>query len=136
MARKAPVYLYYFRWETPVEGGRLRSRHDVDIPVVFDNVKLGAPLTRGGQEAMALAERISDARIAFARTGDPNTSKLPHWPAFKPTDRPTMIFDAQSVVENDPIRQQRAGHVSCVELELTLERGRPAPLNAQTHKSR
>jgi para-nitrobenzyl esterase len=83
MARKAPVYLYYFRWEAPVEGGRLRSPHEVDIPVVFDNVKLGAPLTGGGQEVMTLAERISDAWIAFARTGDPNTSKLPHWPAFK-----------------------------------------------------
>ena len=31
---------------------------------------------------MALADKVSDAWIAFARTGDPNTPKLPHWPRF------------------------------------------------------
>ena len=45
---------------------------------------------------MALADKVSDAWIAFARTGDPNTPKLPHWPAFNPTDRPTMVFNNES----------------------------------------
>jgi para-nitrobenzyl esterase len=104
---KAPVYLYYFRWETPVQGGRLKSPHTIEIPFAFDNVKISANLTGGGPEAMALADKVSDAWIAFARTGDPNTPKLPRWPRFNPTDRPTMVFNNASKVENDPIREQR-----------------------------
>jgi para-nitrobenzyl esterase len=70
-------------------------------------VKISANLTGGGPEAMALADKVSDAWIAFARTGDPNTPKLPRWPRFNPADRPTMVFNNVSKVESDPIREQR-----------------------------
>ena len=104
---KGPVYLYYWRWETPVDGGRLKSPHTIEIPFAFDNVKVSTRLTGGGPEAVALADRVSDAWIAFARTGDPNTKKLPRWPKFNATERPTMVFNTVSKVENDPIREQR-----------------------------
>jgi para-nitrobenzyl esterase len=113
---KGPVYLYYFRWETPVDGGRLKSPHTMEIPFAFDNVKISSRFTGGGQEAMALADKISDAWIAFARTGDPNTKKLPHWPAFNPTDRPTMVFNTVSKVENDPLREQRLAMFEAMKL--------------------
>jgi para-nitrobenzyl esterase len=112
----APVYLYYFRWETPVQGGRLKSPHTIEIPFAFDNVKVSATLTGGGAEAMALADKVSDAWIAFARTGDPNTSKLPRWPRFNSADRPTMVFNNVSKVENDPIRDQRVAMFSAMNL--------------------
>jgi para-nitrobenzyl esterase len=105
---KGPVYLYYFRWETPVQGGRLKSPHTIEIPFAFDNVKISANLTGGGPEAMALADKVSEAWIAFARTGDPNTPRLPRWPRYNAADRPTMVFNNVSKVENDPIREQRA----------------------------
>ena len=104
---KAPVYLYYFRWETPVEGGRLKSPHTMEIPFAFDNVQISARLTGGGPDAAALADKVSDAWIAFARTGDPNTPKLPDWPAFTARDRATMVIDNTSRVINDPLREQR-----------------------------
>jgi para-nitrobenzyl esterase len=104
---RGPVYLYYFRWETPVDGGRLKSPHTIEIPFAFDNIKLAVRLTGGGPEAMALADKVSDAWIAFARTGDPNTPKLPRWSAFNAADRQTMVFNTQSKLENDPIREQR-----------------------------
>jgi para-nitrobenzyl esterase len=104
---KGPVYLYYFRWETPVDGGRLKSPHTIEIPFAFDNVKAAARLTGGGPDAMALADRISDTWIAFAKTGNPNTSKLPRWTAFNTNDRPTMVIDNESQLVNDPIREQR-----------------------------
>ena len=104
---KAPVYLYYFRWETPVEGGRLKSPHTMEIPFAFDNVRISARLTGGGPDAAALADKVSDAWIAFARTGDPNTPKLPQWPVFTARDRATMVIDNTSKVINDPLREQR-----------------------------
>jgi para-nitrobenzyl esterase len=105
--RGGPVYLYYFTWETPVQGGRLRSPHTIEIPFAFDNIQAATRLTGGGAEASALADRVSDAWIAFARTGDPNTPKLPRWPAFDAANRQTMVINTQSRVENDPIREQR-----------------------------
>jgi len=104
---KGPVHLYYFTWATPVDGGRLKSPHTIEIPFAFDNVQISRQLTGGGADAMALADKASDTWIAFARTGDPNTSKLPHWPPFNPKERPTMVINNQSKIVDDPIRQQR-----------------------------
>jgi para-nitrobenzyl esterase len=103
---RGPVYLYYFRWESPYQGGRLKSPHTIEIPFVFDNVATSR-LTADAPDAPALADKVSDAWIAFARTGDPNTPKLPYWPAFGAVDRPTMVFDNVSTVVADPIREQR-----------------------------
>jgi para-nitrobenzyl esterase len=105
--KKAPVYLYYFRWETPVDGGRLKSPHTIEIPFAFDNVKAATRLTGGGAEAMALADKVSDTWIAFAKTGNPNNPKMPRWSGYNATDRPTMVFNTESRVVNDPIREQR-----------------------------
>jgi para-nitrobenzyl esterase len=103
---KAPVYLYYFRWESPVDGGRLKSPHTIEIPFAFHNVK-ASRLTSTSADAPALADKVSDAWVAFARKGDPNTPTLSRWAAFNPADRPTMVFNNESRVENDPIRAQR-----------------------------
>ena len=112
---KGPVYLYYFRWESPVDGGRLKSPHTTEIPFAFDNVK-SSRLTSTSPEAPALADKVSDAWIAFAKKGDPNTPKLPRWPAFNPKDRPTMVFNNESKVENDPIREQRQAMFAALNL--------------------
>ncbi len=102
-----PVFLYYFRWETPAEGGRLHSPHGIEVPFAFDNVKTHR-LTKPSPTAPALAERVSNAWIAFARTGNPNTPKLPAWPRYEPRLRPTMVFNDECTVANDPIGEQRA----------------------------
>lgn len=104
---RGPVYLYYFAWATPVQGGQLRTPHNMEIPFAFDNVQISANLTGGGPEAMSLADKVSDAWIAFARTGNPNTPKLPHWPTFDATHRSTMIFDNVSQIASDPQREKR-----------------------------
>ena len=117
---KGPVYLYYFRWETPADGGRLKSPHTIEIPFAFDNVKAATRLTGGGPEAMALADKVSDAWIAFARTGNPNTPKLPRWTAFNATDRPTMVIDNESKLVNDPIREQRLVMFKALGLQLDV----------------
>ena len=103
---QGPVYLYYFRWESPYEGGRFKAPHTVEIPFAFHNVD-ASPLTAGSPTAPALADKVSDTWIAFARTGNPSTSNLPAWPAYDAVTRATMVFDNQSTVVNDPIRAAR-----------------------------
>jgi len=65
------------------------------------------PLISKMPEAYALAEKGSGAWVAFARTGDPNTKALPHWPAYPEQSRDTMLFNNQSCVEQDPDREPR-----------------------------
>jgi para-nitrobenzyl esterase len=103
---RGPVYLYYFRWESPFDGGRLRSPHTIEIPFAFDNLD-ASPLTADAPTAPALADKVSDAWIAFARTGDPSTPKLPAWRAFDAVTRATMVFDDASAVVDDPIGNAR-----------------------------
>ena len=89
-----------------MDGGRLKSPHTIEIPFAFDTVK-AANLTKNSPVAQALADKVSAAWIAFARRGNPDTPALPHWPQFEPVKRPTMVFNNESRVENDPIREQR-----------------------------
>ncbi len=101
----APVYMYLFTWESPVLDGALRSTHCMEIPFVFANAKIHASMTGGGAQAETLAGRMSDAWIAFARTGNPNTPSLPHWPAYTPDQRATMFFDNDCEVRNGHDRE-------------------------------
>lgn len=98
----APVYLYSFAWDSPILDGRLHSFHCCDLPFVFDNTDRCDHMTGGGPEARDLAARISSAWVQFARTGNPNPSGLPDWPAFEAVKRATMIFDNTCTVKEDP----------------------------------
>src|SRR5262245_35867436 len=88
----APAYLYWFQWQTPVLDGRPRAFHCSELPFVFANTDRCAAMTGGGAEARALAGRMADAWIAFARNGNPNHPWLPQWPAFSPDACQTMVF--------------------------------------------
>lgn len=104
----APVYLYRLEWETPIDGGRMRTPHSLDIPLVFDNVARAPGLIGTGAEpAQQVADVMSAAWIAFARTGSPNAPGLPSWPAFNADSRATMIFNVVSRAVSDPLHEER-----------------------------
>ena len=103
----APAFAYRFDWETPEGGGHMRSPHTVEIPFVFNNIKIAGPLISKMPEAYALADKVSAAWVSFARTGNPNTSRLPKWPAYSAGSRDTMLFNNESRVEQDPDRGPR-----------------------------
>ena len=48
-----------------------------------------------------MAAKMSDAWVAFARTGNPNHSGIPNWPEFSPERAPTMYFDNTCEVRYD-----------------------------------
>lgn len=104
----APAYMYLFDSPLPMEEGRLKAAHGAEIPFVFDNLdKLpGWGLSRTGN-LQRLADQMSGAWAAFARTGNPNRTGLPRWPAYDPDTRATMILNNECHVENDPGRAER-----------------------------
>ena len=62
---------------------------------------------RRARGAVPLADKVSDAWIAFARTGDPNTRGCRAGRRSTRERRATMVFDATSAVADDPLREQR-----------------------------
>ena len=85
----------------------MRSPHTIEIQFVFNNIKIAGPLISKMPDAYTLAEKVSAAWVAFARTGDPNTPKLPKWPAYSATSRDTMLFNNDSRIVSDPDRGPR-----------------------------
>jgi para-nitrobenzyl esterase len=103
----APAYLYWFGWKTPVLDGRPLAYHCQDLAMWFDNIDLAAQATGGVPSARALASKMSGALVAFARTGDPNHSGIPRWPAYSARGRANMIFDEKVEVRVDPDGEAR-----------------------------
>jgi len=103
----APAYMYIFDWRSPVLGGKLRSPHAIEMAFVFDNTDKTAGMNGTGADLAPLAEKVSSAWAAFARTGNPNASGLPHWPAYDAKSRATMIFNDECTVVDDPGRDDR-----------------------------
>ena len=94
----APVYNYLFTWQTPVLDGSARASHCAEIPFAFNNISIDEQGTGGGKEAYALADKVSQAWINFARSGNPSNAGLPKWPAFTRENGAVMIFDNKSEV--------------------------------------
>jgi para-nitrobenzyl esterase len=99
---KAAVYQYYFTWKSPVDDGKLRSFHTIEIPFAFDLVDVAQSMTGSGPERQALADKVSGAWVAFARTGNPNHKGLPTWTLFDNSKRATMLLDNECKVVNNP----------------------------------
>ena len=101
-ADRAPAYMYLFTWETPVQNGRMLAHHALEITFAFDNTTKVPGMSGGGPAAAALAAKMSEAWIAFARTGNPSVQSLPAWPVYDTRSRATMLFDNTCAVVNDP----------------------------------
>jgi para-nitrobenzyl esterase len=98
----APVYAYQLDYRSPLDGGRYGAMHTMDIPLVFDNIAQPGSLTGTDAAAQKVADRMSDAFIAFARSGDPNNAGLPQWRPYELSSRATMLFDVEPRLADDP----------------------------------
>jgi para-nitrobenzyl esterase len=96
---KSNVYVYYFEWNTPLAGGKLRAFHTADLPLEMRLVLF--------PESEQLSRQLSAAWAAFARTGNPSQKGLP-WPAYTIVQRATMMFNSVGTgAVNDPDRDER-----------------------------
>ena len=91
----APVYMYLFKWSSPVLDGVFGSTHCLEIPFVFDNVVLHRTFTGGGEDAVELGHRMSRVWTGFAKNGIPSADGIPEW---EPYPR-NMVFDIESELQ-------------------------------------
>jgi len=95
-AGTAPCYNYLFTYEYPVNGGTT-AFHTSELAFVFHN--LSEPhiriATGEAPEGYALQDKVSQAWLNFAKTGNPSQPGL-EWKPFSEADKQTMIFDVVS----------------------------------------
>lgn len=103
----APAYVYQVDWPSPLEGGKWRAPHTIDIALAFDNVAAPGAIAGNSPDSQHMADLMSEAFIAFAKTGSPQTASLPTWTGYGLPERQTMIFDSTPRMENDPRGPER-----------------------------
>ena len=101
------TWVYQLDFPSPVEGGRYGAMHTLDIPLVFGTIAAPGSMTGTAPAAATVSNRMSDAFVALARSGNPNHAGSPVWPPFDLARRPTMIFDRATHLANDPRRAER-----------------------------
>ncbi len=106
----APVYHYWFAWQSPLDSGRVRAPHCNDISFWFNNTDRMDTHTGGGARPARLADKMSEALLQFARSGNPNHAGIPEWPAYTQENGLTMILDDVCEVKVDPDKLARTLH--------------------------
>jgi len=93
---KVPVYNYLFAWEYPINGG-ITSFHCAELAFCFHALSVPQikTATGGGPAAMALQDKVAQAWINFAKTGNPSQPGL-EWKPYTKTDPQAMVFDTVS----------------------------------------
>lgn len=101
----APVFMYLFTWQSPIMNGDYKATHCMEIPFVMNNIARCEEMTGGGKDAYLLADRMSQAWINFARTGNPNHKGIPQWPKYDNAIGATIMFDNASTIRNHPDKE-------------------------------
>ncbi len=105
-AAGTPAFVYQLNWTSPADGGRRGAMHTDDIPLALDTVT--APGSRAqGPQAQVMADILSGAFVALARTGHPNHPGMPAWTPYDLTRRQSMIMDVPPRMEDDPRGDER-----------------------------
>jgi len=105
-AQGSPAFVYQLDFASRRANGRTGAYHTSDIPLMLDNVQAEGS-GAAGPEGQAMSDRMADALLAFARTGDPNHPGLPRWEPYSLERRETMVLDQTSRMEDDPRGDER-----------------------------
>ena len=97
----APVYQYFFTWQSPILDGVAGAWHTAELAFCFDNTKRCEQGTGDTAEAQALAKKMATAWANFAHTGNPSQPGL-KWTPSDPDRNQTMVFDNQCRMVDDP----------------------------------
>ncbi len=103
------TFMYLFDWPSTAFGGKLGSCHAIDIPFVFGAVDtpFGKMFAGGGPGVRAMADKVQDAWISFARTGEPAVEGVERWPAYETSRRSTVNLAAECSLVEAPMDEER-----------------------------
>ena len=103
------TFNYLFTYASPARGGSLGACHALEMPFVFGTTKAPTQdrFAGTGPDVDRLSANMMDAWISFARAGSPGHEGIGDWPAYNAEARPTMVFDRESGLQNDPFGEER-----------------------------
>ena len=103
------TYMYLFKWKTPFENGRFGAMHALEIAFVFGSFWEDYLFTfpKKIAETEALSDKMMNAWISFAKTGNPNHGGIPEWPSYNIQKRKTIVFDNKTEIWDDPLSKER-----------------------------
>lgn len=93
----APVYQYWFTWQSPQLDGVAGAWHTSELAFCFDNTKRCEQGTGNTPQAQKLAKTMATAWANFAATGNPGMGWMPADARMQ-----TMIFDNKVQLVDDP----------------------------------
>jgi len=102
----ADTFAYQLDFPSPLEP-ELGAPHTFDIPLIFGNLDAAGSISGTGADARTVSAMMSDAFIAFARDGKPQSPSLPEWKPYTLERRETMLIDKRPQLENDPRGEER-----------------------------
>lgn len=90
----AETWFYRFDWKPPRAPNRLGACHSMELPFVFGSVREFLPrrFLGAGRQALKLSDRLQDAWLAFAKSGDPRTEEDPLWPRYTAQSEEARVF--------------------------------------------
>ncbi len=108
-AHQPATWAYLFTWKSPALGGMLGSCHALEIPFVFGCVddRLVQRFVGDHPAVAGISQRMQDAWLGFARSGDPAHLELGAWPRYDAARRATMHFGEECRVEDAPFEAER-----------------------------
>ena len=124
---QSPVYWYYFTHVSPIPEGEVwggrpapswGAYHGSELMYVFNAFPFQDWTWRPVD--LKLGETISSMLVNFARTGSPNRSGLPQWPAFDPALDVLMNFADTPKAQPSPHKAQ----IDFIDEWLAVQRGR------------
>ena len=104
--RAAPVYTYFFSWQTPILDHIPGAWHTSELQFCFDNAKRCEQGTGNVPEAQQLARKMAASWATFARTGNPSLPGLT-WEPTDPETNKAMVWDNECRMMNDPVGEAR-----------------------------
>ena len=102
---KSNIYVYNFNRKLPAytAASNFGAFHTGEVPYVFNNLKT---VNRPWQDIdMQLADQMSTYWVNFAKTGNPNGSKLTQWPTYTKQKGQVMILAEKIRQEELPFKQ-------------------------------
>lgn len=99
----APTFLYHFTRVPPSPRQTIGAFHAAEIPFVFDSHPSGLRTTPADAD---LTRAMLSYWTNFARTGDPNGTGVPEWPAYEP-DRDVWLDLNHSIRVIESLRARK-----------------------------